>query len=262
MMIQIENLKKQFGNKLATDIPALQIGEGELLGIVGNNGAGKTTLFRLALDLLRADEGRVLIGGTDVSRSEAWKQTTGAFIDEGFLIDYLTPEEYFLFVGRTYKLDKEEIERRLRSFERLMNGEIVGQRKLIRDYSAGNKQKIGIIAAMLHHPSLLILDEPFNFLDPTSQSVTKHLLSDYCKQHNATVLLSSHNLTHITDICPRILLLEEGRIIRDIPNSDNSANEELQNYFDIRKQESLEDNSIQGRNNKESQEDTHPQGGK
>jgi ABC-2 type transport system ATP-binding protein len=137
---------------------------------------------------------------------------TGAFIDDGFLIDYLTPEEYFYFIGKMYGLKKEEVDERLLPFERFMNGEVMGQKKFIRNYSAGNKQKIGIISAMLHHPQLLILDEPFNFLDPSSQSVIKHLLKRYNEEHGATVIISSHNLNHTVDVCPRIALLE--RIVR------------------------------------------------
>ena len=205
-----------------------------MLGLVGNNGAGKTTLFRLMLDLLKADKGKVIINGIEVSQSEDWKNFTGAFIDYSFLIDYLTPEEYFYFIGKVYGLNKEEVNERLLPFERFMSGEIIGQKKYIRNYSAGNKQKIGIIAAMLHHPQLLILDEPFNFLDPSSQSVIKHLLKKYNEEHQATVIISSHNLNHIIDICPRIALQENGTIIKDIINENNSAEKELEDYFNIK----------------------------
>lgn len=109
-----------------------------------------------------------------------------------------------------YGLKKEEVDERLIPFERFMSGEVIGHKKLIRNYSAGNKQKIGIISAMLHYPQLLILDEPFNFLDPSSQSIIKHLLKKYNEEHQATVIISSHNLNHTVDICPRIALLEHG----------------------------------------------------
>ena len=174
-MIIIDKLKKNFGEKIAVDIEHYEINQGDMLGLVGNNGAGKTTLFRIMLDLLKADDGKVIINDIDVSQSEDWKSITGAFIDDGFLIDYLTPEEYFYFIGKMYGLKKEEVDERLIPFERFMSGEVIGHKKLIRNYSAGNKQKIGIISAMLHYPQLLILDEPFNFLDPSSQSIKKHL---------------------------------------------------------------------------------------
>ncbi len=241
-MIRINNLKKCFVDKVAVNIDRYTIEPGTMLGLVGNNGAGKTTLFRLILDLLKADEGDVHVNGIEVSKSEEWKQRTGAFIDDSFLIDYLTPEEYFYFLGRVFGLTKELIDERLTAFTRFMNGEVLGQKKLIRDFSRGNKQKIGIVGAMLHHPSLLILDEPFNFLDPSSQSVIKHVLVEYNRETGATILVSSHNLNHTTDVCPRIALLENGVIIRDIDNADRQAETELEDYFNVDFSEEQEHN--------------------
>ncbi len=238
-MITINQLQKKFGEKTAVDIENYTIDTGTMLGLVGNNGAGKTTLFRLILDLLQADRGNVTVDGIDVSKSEDWKTFTGAYIDDGFLIDYLTPEEYFYFIGRMYGLKKEEVDERLKPFERFMNGEVIGQKKFIRNYSMGNKQKIGIISAMIHHPRLLILDEPFNFLDPSSQAIIKHLLQKYNEEHQATVLISSHNLNHTVDICPRIALLEHGVIIRDIDNAGGTAEKELEDYFNVRVEEEI-----------------------
>ena len=258
-MITISNLQKHFGPKTAIDIERYDIAPGDMLGLVGNNGAGKTTLFRLMLDLLQADRGTVQIDGIDVSKSEDWKATTGAFIDESFLIEYLTPEEYFYFIGRMYGLKKDEVDRRLQPFERFMNGEVLGQKKFIRNYSMGNKQKIGIISAMLHHPRLLILDEPFNFLDPSSQSIIKHLLKRYNEEHQATVIISSHNLNHTVDICPRIALLEHGVIIRDLQNKDNSAERELEAYFNLAVEEEIREEEKEEREEQEIQTNNNEQ---
>lgn len=242
-MIKIENLKKNFGETTACDIPSFTINNGDILGLVGNNGAGKTTLFRLLLDLLKADEGHVEYivpspegegTGNEVinpTESEDWKQQVGAYVDEGFLIDFLTPEEYFAFLGKVSGMTQQDVDERLKDFERFANGEIFGQKKLIRNLSAGNKMKVGIISALLRKPKIVILDEPFNFLDPTSQLVLKHLLTDYAQQTGATVLISSHNLQHTVDISTRIALLEHGVIIRDLANSNGSATAELQEYF-------------------------------
>lgn len=175
----------------------------------------------------------VQINDIESNRSEEWKKITGAFIDESFLIDYLTPEEYFHFIGKMYELSKEQVDERLLIFERFMGDEVLGQKKYIRNFSAGNKQKIGIIAAMIHRPELLILDEPFNFLDPSSQSIIKHILKKYNEESGATILISSHNLNHTTDICPRIALLENGKIIRDIDNKEFTAEKELEEYFNV-----------------------------
>jgi ABC-2 type transport system ATP-binding protein len=230
-MIEISNLKKTFGETVACDIPSLTINDGDVLGLVGNNGAGKTTLFRLLLDLLKPDEGQVLIDGIDPAKSEDWKQFTGAYIDEGFLIDYLTPEEYFAFLGKISGIAQADVDARLQEFEHLAGGEVLGQKKLIRNLSAGNKQKVGIMSALLRQPRLAILDEPFNFLDPTSQNVLKRTLKEYAAQTGATIIISSHNLQHTVDISSRIVLLEKGVVIRDLPNSEASATQELADYF-------------------------------
>lgn len=254
MTIDVSNLRKSFGDNIAVDIKEYHIGDGELVGLVGNNGAGKTTLFRLLLDLLQADDGRVTLGfhsedATDgqtmsvaPSESEEWKKFTGSFIDEGFLIDFLTPEEYFAFIGKVCGLGKKEAEERVHQFDQLMAGEILGHKKLIRDLSAGNKQKVGIIAAMLHRPQLLILDEPFNFLDPTSQNVLKNILTEYSQSTGCTIIISSHNLAHTIDICPRITLLEHGVIVKDLENINHSATSELEDYFNKPQMASVETN--------------------
>ena len=231
-MITVSNLKKSFGKTVASDIPEFVVNDGDILGLVGNNGAGKTTLFRMILDLLKPDEGTVTIDGINPADSEEWKDNTGAYIDDGFLIDFLTPEEYFAFLGKINNIPQEQVDERLKDFEKLAGGEIFGQKKLIRNLSAGNKQKVGIISALFMRPKLVILDEPFNFLDPSSQNVLKHVLTDYAKQNNATLLISSHNLAHTVDISTRIALLEKGQIIRDLPNNEGSAKAELENYFE------------------------------
>ena len=232
MMITVNNLIKKFGETVASDIPSLTINDGDILGLVGNNGAGKTTFFRMLLDLLKPDAGEVALGGINPVQSEEWKAFTGAYIDEGFLIDFLTPEEYFAFIGKITNMAQDQVDERLKDFERLAGGEIFGQKKLIRNLSAGNKQKVGIISALFNRPKLVILDEPFNFLDPSSQNVLKHVLTDYNHQTGATILISSHNLQHTVDISTRITLLEKGQIIKDMPNEGGSARTELENYFE------------------------------
>lgn len=258
MKIELSNLEKHFGTNTAVDIESFTINNGDILGLVGNNGAGKTTLFRLMLDLLKADEGVVTmhpsadgvelvpsslnlspdwgVGGCspiNPALSEDWKAYTGAYIDDGFLIDFLTAEEYFDFIGRVSGMTKAQIAERLVYFEPLMGGEILNQKKYIRDFSAGNRHKVGIIAALLNRPELVILDEPFNFLDPRSQNMLKKILVEYNKETGATVIVSSHNLQHTTEISTRIALLEHGVIIKDLDNHDAEAVVELQDYFKV-----------------------------
>lgn len=236
MEISIHYIIKKFGDKTVVSIPEFVIHSGELLGLVGNNGAGKTTLFRLMLDLLKADKGDITFLTNDKkenpAESEDWKSYTGAYIDEKFLIDFLTPEEYFEFIAKANQIDQDTLAKTLSSFNNFLGDEVIGQKKLIRDFSAGNKQKIGIVGALLNQPRLLILDEPFNFLDPSSQNQLKKLLIEYNKETGATILVSSHNLQHTIDISSRIVLMEKGSLIKDLKNDDNTAKQELENYFE------------------------------
>ena len=251
MNIEITNLIKNFGDKTAVNIPNFSISQGQILGLVGNNGAGKTTLFRLLLDLLAADKGKVEYTdetqkSIDPSQSELWKKWTAAYIDDGFLIDFLTTEEYFDFIRKTGEEAKKTEENAaigsdnlnyddfIKEYQdRFTNGEIFETHKLIRDFSAGNKQKIGILSTFLNMPKILILDEPFNFLDPSSQNMLKVMLKKYNEETGATIIVSSHNLEHITEICNRVVLMEHGKIIQDIENHDRSAKVILENYFKV-----------------------------
>lgn len=231
MELTIDNVKKTFGEKVALDIEHYAVHDGEIVGLVGNNGAGKTTLFRVVLDLIKPDCGVARIEGVATAHSEQWKEQTGAYVDTGFLIEYLTPEEYFDFIGKINNIGKDTIATRLQKFEHFMNGEVLGTNTLIRNLSAGNKQKVGIIGAMLHNPRLLLLDEPFNFLDPSSQHAMKYLLESYNRETGATIIVSSHNLAHTLDICTRVTLLEHGQILKDHHKDYANLIEEIEQYF-------------------------------
>ena len=231
MEIKIQKLVKQYGKNTVLDIPELTIGSGELVGLVGNNGAGKTTLMRLMLDLIEATEGYVETDGQRVSEDTKWKEFTGSFIDGRFLIDFYTPEEYFNFIAHAYGIDKDTLDSRLEHYQGLMHNEILGTKKYLRQFSEGNRQKTGIIGAMIINPKVLILDEPFNYLDPSSQITVAKLIRQMNEQLGTTVIISSHNLSFVSEISTRILLLEKGRIIKDLNNHDGSATKELEEYF-------------------------------
>lgn len=231
MKVELNNLKKQYGSNVVLDVPSLAINDGELVGLVGNNGAGKTTMMRLMLDLIQATAGNVTIDAKNVADDPAWKAVTGSYLDSTFLIDFYTPEEFFGFVAETYGITGPELQLRLQEYETLMNGEIIGTGKLIHDFSNGNRQKIGIIAAMLVNPQLLILDEPFNYLDPSSQIVVAKLIRKMNRDLGTTVVVSSHNLNSINDICNRILLLDKGCVLMDKPHEPGSVDQELEDYF-------------------------------
>lgn len=229
MLIEIKDLKKVYGGRTVVDIHALQFHQGETIGLVGNNGAGKTTLFRMLLDLIRPAQGAILSKGKNVANSQHWKEYTTSYLDEGFLIDYLTPEEYFEFIGSLHDLSKPDVAERLRQFEEFFNGEILKKGKYIRDLSKGNKNKVGIVAALLHQPEILVLDEPFASLDPTTQIRLKKLLKEL-KTKSLTSCISSHDLLHVTDVCDRIILIEKGIIKKDFQTTTDSL-KELEEYF-------------------------------
>lgn len=231
MELKIENLKKIYGDKVALDIPELNIRSGELVGLVGNNGAGKTTLLRLVLDLIKADSGLVQSNGQNVAESDEWKNYTGSFIDGRFLIDFYTPEEYFTFIAHLYDISEEQMNERLESFRPLMHDEILGTKKYLRDFSEGNRQKIGIIGAMMIRPKVLLLDEPFNYLDPSSQIVVARLIAEMNRELGTTTIISSHNLSFVSDISSRILLLEKGKVIKDLLHNEGDIMNELNEYF-------------------------------
>ncbi|MEJ2882534.1 ABC transporter ATP-binding protein [Pedobacter sp. GR22-6] len=230
MILEISQLKKKYGQRTVVDIPELQINAGETIGVVGNNGAGKTTLFRMLLDLIRPDEGAVLSKAENVAHSGQWKNYTASYLDEGYLIDYLTAEEYFFFIGSLHNFSEAHVLDYLNSYQEFFNDEILRKKKYIRDFSKGNQNKIGIAAALMQNPELLILDEPFANLDPTTQIRLKTLLKSLKAETKMTTLISSHDLNHVTDVCDRIILVEKGLIIKDFHTDENTLME-LEAYF-------------------------------
>jgi ABC-2 type transport system ATP-binding protein len=231
-MITVNNLKKVYANAVVVNIADLQINEGESVGLVGNNGAGKTTLFRMMLDLIRPDNGSVSSNNENVAGAENWKTYTASYLDEGFLIDYLTPEEYFYFIGGLSKQSRAQVDEFLASYTEFFNGEILKKGKYIRDLSKGNQTKVGVASCVLQNPRLLMLDEPFANIDPTTQFRLKSILKDLNKNKGVTTLISSHDLNHITDVCDRILLMEKGKIIKDIATNSGTLSE-LEAYFGV-----------------------------
>lgn len=230
-MIEIRNLVKTFGSKTAVNVSSLAIEDIGIIGLVGNNGAGKTTLFRLILDLLKADSGEVHIYDEDVSAGEEWKKHMGAFIESGFLIDYLTPQEYFSLIGKLSGVSKEDVVAHYERYKNFLPEESDFRGTYIRELSAGNKQKVGIISALLHKPRFILLDEPFNFLDPSSQLVLKRILQNYIAENQASIVISSHNLNHIANFCQRVILMEKGAIIKDLQNTGAEVEATLNEYF-------------------------------
>tara|TARA_R110001632_G_scaffold140060_1_gene255950 strand:+ start:56297 stop:56992 length:696 start_codon:yes stop_codon:yes gene_type:complete len=231
-MIQTTQLSKKYGQAEVLNIESLEIPKGQSFGLVGNNGAGKTTYFNILLDLIRPTTGSVTNNEITVNQSEDWKTFTGSFIDESFLIGYLTPEEYFEFVGDLRGMNKADVKSFLAQFEEFFSGEILEKKKYLRDLSKGNQKKAGIIAAMMGNPQVVILDEPFANLDPTTQIRLKKILKTLTDDKEVTVLVSSHDLSHVTEVCERIVVLDKGNVVKDIATSKETL-QELESYFSV-----------------------------
>ncbi len=229
-MIQIHNLSKTYSGVTVLNIDDLYIPKGESFGLVGNNGAGKTTLFSALLDLIQPTTGYIQNGSVKVNESEDWKSHTASFIDESFLIGYLTAEEYFYFIGELRGQNKADVDALLAGFTDFFNDEILGKRKYLRDLSKGNQKKVGIVATLIGNPQVVILDEPFANLDPTTQIRLKGIIKKLAAETGLTVLVSSHDLMHVTDVCERIVVLEKGSVVKDIRTSEATL-KELEAYF-------------------------------
>ncbi|MFT0713939.1 ABC transporter ATP-binding protein [Flagellimonas lutimaris] len=229
-MITVHNLTKTYGEQTVLNIDQLEIPKGQSFGLVGNNGAGKTTLFSLLLDLIRPSSGHVINNDVQVDQSEAWKPFTSAFIDETFLIGYLTPEEYFYFIGELRGRNKADVDALLSNFDDFFHDEILGQKKYLRDLSKGNQKKVGIVASFIGNPEVVILDEPFANLDPTTQIRLKGIIKDLAAKEGVTVLVSSHDLIHVTEVCERIVVLNKGEIVKDLHTSAETM-KELEAFF-------------------------------
>ncbi|SEI61743.1 ABC-2 type transport system ATP-binding protein [Myroides marinus] len=231
-MIVVNNLVKSYGQQTVLNIPSLEITKGQSVGLVGNNGAGKTTFFSLLLDLIQPSQGNISSKGNVVNETEEWKKYTGSFFDDSFLIGYLTPEEYFYFVGELRGMNRADIESYLNEYGNFFNGEVLKQRKYLRDFSKGNQKKVGIIAAFMGNPELVVLDEPFANLDPTTQLRLKELVKQKMQSRETTIIISSHDLQHTYEVSDRIIALDKGEVQKDVMTTDITF-EALEAFFQI-----------------------------
>ena len=229
-MINVSNLSKTYKDTTVLSIESLQLSKGEIIGLVGNNGAGKTTFFSLLLDLIKPSTGYIENNEIKVNESEVWKSTTAAFIDESFLIGYLTPEEYFSFIAGLRSVSKVDLELFLERFGTFFNEEILGKNKYIRDLSKGNQKKVGIAAAFIGAQELVILDEPFANLDPRAQMQLQNLLRQINQDLGCSIFVSSHDLLHVSELCQRILILNKGELVKDVTKGELSL-DELRSFF-------------------------------
>jgi ABC-2 type transport system ATP-binding protein len=231
-MIQVNNLTKKYNNTTVLNIQELEIPKGQSFGLVGNNGAGKTTFFSLLLDLIEPTTGGIINHTIKVNTNENWKKFTGAFLDESFLIGYLTAEEYFYFIGELRGQNKADVDALLKKYEEFFNNEILNTKKYLRDLSKGNMKKVGIIATLIGNPEVVILDEPFANLDPTTVNRLKKIVKELAENPEITVLISSHDLIHTVEVCNRIVALNKGEVVKDIITSEETL-KELEAFFAV-----------------------------
>ncbi len=212
--LSLDRLSKRFVVRLAVDALTLRVGRGEICGLIGPNGSGKTTTVKMVTGLYRPSTGRILVDGIDLAVApEAAKHRMGYIPDEPFVYEKMSGREFLHLVGELYGVPQPERSRKIEEFLALYPiGEVVDQ--YVESYSRGNKQKIAIMASLLHGPSLLIVDEPIVGLDPESAIRTRELLKRFAAEGGA-ILLCTHSLAFAEAVCDRVGLLCEGRLIRD-----------------------------------------------
>lgn len=212
-MLKIEHLTKKYGDKVAVDDLSLEIKPGEIYGFIGHNGAGKTTTIRCACGLLDFDEGHITINGRSIKDDPMACKMDFAYIpDNPVLFDFLSGIDYLNFIGDVYKVEKSVREERIRRYADTF--EITSNlAQPVSSYSHGMKQKLAIIAAMLHEPKLFVLDEPFVGLDPIAAFQFKSMMRELCDKGGA-VFFSTHVLDVAEKLCDKIAIIKNGKLIK------------------------------------------------
>ncbi len=212
--LELRSVQKKFGRLAAVDDLSLAIEPGEIYGLIGPNGSGKTTTIKMIVGLYRPTKGTIKVGGVDAVRSPTKaKRLIGYVPDDPAAYDRLTGREFLEFVGQLFGMDRARRDRRA--------DELIARYGLEKtsagyfgQYSRGNKQKFSIMAALLHEPALLLIDEPMVGLDPASARVTKELFREFAAAGGAA-LLSTHTMPIAQELCARIGILKDGRLIEE-----------------------------------------------
>ncbi len=214
-MILLSRLTKKFQDLVAVDALDLQIQQGEFFGFLGPNGAGKTTTIKMMTGLFAPTSGSITINGFDVQKEPLKaKMNIGYVPDQPFLYDKLTGREFLYFMGGLFSMSKTDIERRIAQLIELfeINSWID---KRTEDYSQGMRQRITIGSALLHDPKVIIIDEPMIGLDPRSAKIVKETLKRKTVEEGLTVFMSTHSLPTVEELCTRVGIINNGRLIFD-----------------------------------------------
>ena len=209
-MIRVSNLTKKFGKLVAVNKLNLEIKKGEIFGFIGPNGAGKTTTIKMLTGVLAPTEGKIQIGGFDIEKEPVKaKRLIGYIPDDPYVYPELSGREFLWLVGKLFEVEdlKAKIKKLLPIYkiEKIVDGPF-------KDYSRGNKQKLTILAALLHQPQVLVIDEPILGLDPLSAQETIKIFKDFAKK-SGTIFVSTHTLSVAEKICHRIGVIDEGKLI-------------------------------------------------
>ena len=211
-MIKLQNVKKKFGNFTAVDNLTLTVPKGEFFGFLGPNGAGKTTTIKMIVGLFAPTSGSILVNGYDIVKQpmEA-KQSIGYVPDIPFLYEKLTGREFLYFIGGLFKIPKLTLhDRAAELIDHFEIGNWIDKRT--EDYSQGMKQRITIAAALLHHPKVIIIDEPMIGLDPRSAKIVRDTLRTQ-SQNGISILMSTHSLPVAEELCDRIGIINNGKLV-------------------------------------------------
>ena len=228
-MLKIENYTKAYGEKRAVDGLSLHIAPGEIYGFIGHNGAGKTTTIKACVGLLEIEEGNIYIDGKSVKHEPmACKQITAYIPDNPDLYDFLSGVKYLNFVADIYGVDSSRNEKIANLAEKLgLTGDLA---QPISTYSHGMKQKLAIIAAFLHEPKLIIMDEPFVGLDPKASHILKTLMREHCNRGGA-IFFSTHVLDVAEKLCDKIAIIKNGKLVASGNMEEVKGDSSLESAF-------------------------------
>ena len=213
-LLRLDRLSKRFGDLLAVDALSIKVPPGEIYGLIGPNGSGKTTTVKMITGLYRPTAGQILIGGIDLrAQPEQAKRLTGYIPDEPFIYEKMTGREFLHLVGELYRVAQPD---RTRRIEELLDLYSLGALAdgYVENFSRGNRQKLVILASLLHAPRLLIVDEPIVGLDPESAIKTRDLLRSFAGK-GGSILVCTHTLPFAEQVCHRVGLLKAGRLVQE-----------------------------------------------